>query len=448
MRQVLLANGLIISESSRFIGSVLINEGQIEEIHNGRLDTSVVDTDNITVYDCQGKMIFPGVIDEHVHFRDPGLTEKGDIYTESRAALAGGVTSFFDMPNTSPQTTTPDAWEAKMEHAREASAVNYAFFMGVTNSNFHVLEDMDTSRIPGAKLFLGASTGSMLVDDSSAIHRLFRDFRGVIAIHAESNEIIRANIAEARRLYGDNPPLRLHSEIRSREACVDATRKAVELARKTGARLHVMHVTTADELEFFSNGPLSEKRITSETCPHYLYFNNTSVETTGGLTKCNPAIKTDSDRHALLRAVADGRIDCIATDHAPHLAAQKQGSALTAASGMPSVQFSLPLMLQLAREGHFGYDRVVECMCAAPAEIFGVSRRGYLRPNYWADIVVVDPDADYEITDDMVLSRCGWTPYRGQRLNFRVEQTWVNGTLAYDNGKFTGKQTPLPLRFN
>lgn len=448
MRPVLLANGLIFNEGSRFVGSLLISDGRIAEIHNGRLDPSVIDTDNYTVYDCQGKMILPGVIDEHVHFRDPGLTEKGDMLTESRAAVAGGVTSFFDMPNTSPQTTTEEAWEEKMARAAEVSAANYAFFMGVTNENTDLLLRMDPTRVPGAKLFLGSSTGQMLVDSNTALHRLFSSYKGVIAVHAESESVIRANTLRLKKQYGGDIPLALHSELRSRQACVEATRRAVELARQTGARLHVMHLTTADELEFFSPGDVSMKKITAETCPHYLIFTSESVERSGGLTKCNPAIKSAEDRHALLRAVADGRIDSVATDHAPHLSAQKLGNALTASSGMPSVQFSLPLMMQLAKEGHFSYDTVVERMCAAPARIFNVARRGFLRPNYWADIAVVNPDDDYEITRDMVISRCGWTPYEGRRLNFRVEQTWINGILAYDNGTFTEKQTSLPVRFN
>lgn len=456
-KPTILCNGLIFSDGFRFKGTLIIEDGQIRDIISGAFNPAMFPTDNYEVIDCEGKMIMPGVIDEHVHFRDPGLTEKGDIATESRAAIAGGVTSFFDMPNTVPQTTTIAAWEEKMEIAAASSAANYAFFMGATNDNIDQIMAADYTRIPGVKLFLGSSTGNMLVDSDSSICSLFRNFHRVIACHAENEKIISDNRRKLTDLYDGNPPLKTHSEIRSRQACLEATRHAIELARLTGARLHVMHITTADELALFTPGDIIGKRITSETCPHYLYFTADSVEESGGLTKCNPAIKSDFDRRALRKAVATGRIDVIATDHAPHLLSQKLGgNALTAASGMPSVQFSLPLMLQLAKQGHFSYEDVVARMCNAPAMLFNVDRRGFIRTHYWADIVVVDPDADYEISSADVISRCGWTPYEGIRLNFRVEQTWVNGQLAYVNGQaspdgkphFTGKQTPLAVRFS
>lgn len=449
MKPTVLNNGLIISNGFRFVGSVKIEDGMIAGVSPGRTDSSDIPSEDYDVYDCSGKIIMPGMIDEHVHFRDPGLTEKGDIASESRAALAGGVTSFFDMPNTAPQTTTIEAWQRKMDHAAEVSAINYAFFLGATDTNTDELLRADYTRVPGVKLFMGSSTGGMLMDDDSAIARLFAGFHQVIAVHAESERIIQANREVLLGRYPGGIPLRLHSELRSREACLEATSRAVELARRTGARLHVMHVTTADELTLFDRGNISSKRITAETCPHYLCFTSDSVEETGGLTKCNPAIKTADDRRELLRAVADGRIDIIATDHAPHLLSQKLGGdALTASSGMPSVQFSLPIMMQLARHGYFTLEDVVDRMATAPAQLYNISRRGRLHDRYMADIVVVDPDADYEISDADVLSRCGWTPYRGMRLNFRVEQTWVNGTLAYDRGRFTDRQVALPVRFD
>lgn len=423
----------------------------IRSVDCGRIDLRDVDKTVYDIVDCEGKIVMPGVIDEHVHFRDPGLTEKGNLETESRAAIAGGVTSFFDMPNTRPATTTLEAWEEKTRRAAGVSAANYAFFLGVTNSNLDQILAADPTRVPGAKLFLGASTGNMLVDDDSVVSNLFRSFKGVIACHAESEQVIAASREALKKQYPDGIPVGLHHIVRSRQACVAASAHAVELARRTNARLHLLHVTTADELAFLSPGPITGKRITAETCPHYLIFNQDSVAQTGGLTKCNPAIKTDDDRKALLRAVEEGKIDVIATDHAPHLLSQKQGDALTAASGMPSIRFSLALMLQLARKGHFTYEKVVEKMCANPATLYAIDRRGFLRPNYWADIVIVDPDADHVIDNSDVISICGWTPFAGMRINFRVEQTWVNGRLAYDRRlkeKFTGLQTALPIRFS
>ena len=449
MKPIVLHNGLIISDGFRFVGSVKIEAGLITGVNPGRGDPADISSENYEAYDCSGKIVMPGMIDEHVHFRDPGLTEKGDIASESRAALAGGITSFFDMPNTAPQTTTIEAWQRKMDHAAEVSAINYAFFLGATTDNTDELLRADYTRVPGVKFFMGSSTGGMLLDDDSAIGRLFARFHHVIAVHAESEHIIRANREALLRQYPGGIPLGLHSTLRSREACLEATTRVVDLARRTGARLHVMHVTTADELALFDTGNMASKRITAETCPHYLCFTDDSVEQTGGLTKCNPAIKTDSDRRELLRAVADGRIDVIATDHAPHLLSQKLGGdALTASSGMPSVQFALPIMMQLARHGYFTLEDVVEKMATAPAQLYNISRRGRIADRYMADVVVVDPDADYEISDEDVLSTCGWTPYRGMRLNFRVERTWVNGTLAYDRGRFTDRQVALPVRFD
>lgn len=449
MKPKVLNNGLIISDGFRFVGSIVIDGGLITRVDMGQTDPADIPAENYDVYDCQGKFVLPGMIDEHVHFRDPGMTEKGDIATESRAAIAGGITSFFDMPNTSPLTTTIEAWEQKMARAAEVSAANYAFFLGATNSNIDEILQADYTRVPGIKLFMGSSTGGMLVDNDTEIKRLFSNFHRVIACHAESEAVIAANRERLKKQYPEGIPVGCHSMLRSREACLEATSRAIKLARETGARLHVMHVTTADELALFKPGNLTGKRITAETCPHYLCFTDESVERTGGLTKCNPAIKTEADRRELLRAVADGRIDVIGTDHAPHLLSQKLGgNALTAASGMPSVQFALPVMMQLAGKGYFTLEDVVDKMAAAPARLYGISRRGYLRQQYMADIVVVNPDADYTITRNDVIGPCGWSPYEGMRLHFRVEQTWVNGELAYINGKFTDRQIPLAIRFD
>lgn len=449
MKPKILCNGLIFNDGLRFRGTIAIVDGMIKKVEGGVIDPSTISRENYDVTDLRGKMVFPGFIDTHVHFREPGFAEKGDIRSESTAAVAGGCTTYFDMPNNIPPTTTIAAWQDKMERAAESSMANYAFYLGVTAGNIDELLRADYTHTPGVKLFMGSSTGNMLVDNDDAIRRLFEEFPGIIAAHAESESEIARNKAALSEQYPGGIPVGLHHLVRSREACVKATRRAVELARETGARLHVLHITTADELEFFSPGAVEGKQITAETCPHYLYFDSSSVESTGGLTKCNPAIKSIEDRRALRHAVADGVIDTIGTDHAPHQLVQKRvNNALKAASGMPSIQFALPLMLQLANRGCFTYEDVVEKMAHNPARIFNIDRRGFIRPNYWADLAVVDPDADYELDASEVVSPCGWTPYEGVRLRFRVEQTWVNGELAYNHGKFPGNHTPLPVRFS
>lgn len=449
MKPKILSNGLIISDGFRFLGSVVIDGGLIMRVDIGQTSLSDIPTENYEVFDCCGKLILPGIIDEHVHFRDPGMTEKGDIATESRAAIAGGVTSFFDMPNTKPATTTIEAWERKMARAAEVSAANYAFFIGATNDNIDEILHADYTRVPGVKLFMGSSTGGMLVDNDTGLRRLFTQFPRVIACHAESEKVIEENRSRLSAQFPGGIPVAYHSTIRSRQACLEATVKAMAIARETGARLHILHISTADELALLHPGNPNGKRITAETCPHYLCFTEESVGRTNGLTKCNPALKSETDRRELLRAVADGRIDIIATDHAPHLLGQKLGgTALTAASGMPSVQFSLPVMMQLAKDGHFTYEDVVEKMSSAPARLYGISRRGYIRQQYMADLVVVNPSGGHSISDEDVISPCGWTPYNGMYVSFSVEQTWVNGQPAYINGTFTGRQTPLAIRFD
>ena len=438
---ILLANGEIINDGHRFTGTVAIgDDGCIAAVDRGTLDASAVDTAAHRVIDLRGRLVMPGVIDEHVHFRDPGLTEKGDIATESLAAVAGGVTTYFDMPNTRPATVDMATWEAKMARAAEVSRANYAFFPGVTDSNLGELMDFDPRRIPGVKLFMGASTGGMCTDSPEALRRLFATYRGVIAVHAEDGRVMEANLAMLTERYPGGIPAVCHRDVRDRRACVAATEKAVRLARECDARLHVMHISTADELRFFSPGEVEAKTITAETCPHYLIFADLEPDDEAvNLTKCNPAIKTATDRQALLRAIGDGIIDTVATDHAPHLLAQKQGDALTAASGMPSVQFSLPLMLEQAAQGAFDIHTVVRVMCHAPAGLWRIDRRGYLRRGYHADIAVVNPSAPHTITDADVVSRCGWTPYRGHTTRFAIEQTWVNGHLAFSAGE---KNTP------
>lgn len=446
---VLFYNARIINEGADFTGYLLTDGGMIAAIGEGTPPEEMV-ADALRALDLEGRMLLPGVIDTHVHFRDPGMTHKADINSESRAAVAGGVTSFIDMPNTNPPTVSIEAWEAKMELAAERSVANYAFFIGATNTNLDELLAADYTRVPGVKLFLGSSTGNMLVDSESMISRLFASVDALIAVHAESEKIIAANRAAAAAEYeGQEVPLELHRMIRSREACVEAARQAIELARAHDARLHLLHVSTADEIDLIPDNH-SEFKITAETCPHYLWFDSTDYSRLGARVKCNPAIKEPTDRDALLKAVADGRIDTVATDHAPHLPADKEGDAMHAASGMPGIQFSLPVMLELSRRGYFPESTVVERMCHAPARLFGIDRRGFLRPGYYADLTIVDmvQGDGVTISDADVVSRCGWTPYVGAQLHYRVAATYVNGGLVYDDGNIVLPSWAMPLRFN
>lgn len=423
--------GTIVNEGKRFIGYIAYCDGVITDVGELPLPDKYKSQD-CTLIDASGCYVLPGVIDTHVHFRDGGnaLSPKGNITSESNAAMAGGVTSCFDMPNTVPQTVTLDAWRKKMEHAKIASKVNYAFFLGAANDNIEELKRADYSSIPGIKLFMGASTGNMLVDNNDALDELFREFRDrVIAVHAENQTIIEANKKRLIARYGtEDLPVSLHSALRSREACVTSAEKAVSLAKKYNSRLHLLHISTADELLLLTGGDVSDKRITAETCPHYLYFTEDDYSRLGARIKCNPAIKTAADRDALIKAISDGRIDVIATDHAPHLLSDKHGNAFSAASGMPGVQFSLPLMLELTRtHSELTMERVVELMSHNPAIIYSISRRGFLRTGNYADIVIVKEVPEYTVSDADVKSLCGWTPYAGMTLHYMVIKTIVNG---------------------
>lgn len=442
----LLYNALIVNEEETFWGYMVINGDEIALVGRGEPDNELVGSGDFKLVDCEGDMLMPGAVDSHVHFRDPGLTAKGDIATESRAAVAGGVTSYMEMPNTKPATVTLESWNDKMERAAGVSLANYSFFIGATNDNLETLLAADYTRVPGVKLFMGSSTGNMLVDSESMLDRLFASLPALIMVHAEDESVIRAGRADIEARYPQGgAPLSLHVEMRSSEACVKATRHAVALARKHGARLHVAHVSTAAELEFFSPGNVAGKTITAETCPHYLLFTAADIESRGARVKCNPAIKTDADRLALVKAVREGVIDTIATDHAPHLPADKEGDLLHAASGMPGVQFSLPLMLTMG----FTPQLTARLTAHNPATLFGIVKRGFLRPGYKADIVRVKRLAEpHTITDDDVVSLCGWTPYAGSRVAYGVVTTWVNGHEAYDRGVFTATISSEPLLFN
>lgn len=421
-------------------------EGVITDAGTG--DSWPHDADEII--DAGGRLMLPGVIDTHVHFRDPGLIRKADFASESLAAAAGGVTSVIDMPNTIPATVTIDAWEDKMRMGAEKSAVNYAFFIGATNTNTDTLLHADYSRVAGIKLFLGSSTGDMLVDRREALDRLFEAAPALIAVHAESERLIREGREKVAAQYnGQEVPIACHPVIRSRQACLESSALAVEMARRHGARLHLCHISTADELALL-NDTDGKGLITAETCPHYLWFDSMDYTRLGARIKCNPAIKDSTDRKALVRALADGIIDTVATDHAPHLAADKKGDALHAASGMPGIENSLSVMLELADRGLIGLPRVVDAMAHRPAEIFGIRNRGYLRPGYAADLVLAERSVDPEpLTDAKARTRCGWTPYAGERFHWRVASTWVNGTRVYDGDtprRIAGVAQPLRFR--
>lgn len=425
----LVKGGTIVNEGRTFNGSLVIEDERITQIIEGN-HTPEASYDE--VIDASGCFVLPGVIDDHVHFREPGLTEKADMESESRAAAAGGVTTYFDMPNTVPQTTTLEALEEKFALAATKSHVNYSFFFGATNDNDSLFPQLDIHRIPGIKLFMGSSTGNMLVDRREALECIFSTAPLPIMAHCEDTDIINRNMAEARRRYGDDPQVTHHPEIRSEEACYESSRLAVELAVKHHSRLHIAHLTTAKELDLLSTSP---DNITAEATVAHLYFSDRDYQDLGTRIKCNPAIKTEHDREALREALNDGRIAVIGTDHAPHLLSQKEGGCARAASGMPMIQFSLVTMLELVDQGVLPLERLVELMCHNPARLFEVRQRGFIREGYQADIVIVRPDTGWIVTKDCIQSRCGWSPMEGHMYLWRVERTLCNGHTVYEQGR-------------
>lgn len=429
--KTLIKGGNIVNEGRVTNGYIVIEDGNIIEISKQQPDASFDET-----IDASGCYVLPGVIDDHVHFREPGLTEKADIDSESRAAAAGGVTSYFDMPNCNPQTTTVEALEEKQALAEKKSHVNYAFFYGATNDNADTFSKLDATRIPGIKLFMGSSTGNMLVDRQEALERIFKTCKLPLMAHCEDTDIINRNMANAKEAWGEDPPVSLHAMIRSEEACLESTRKAVALANKYGTRLHVAHISTAEELELFTVCRDSvATNITAEACVGHLLFTQLDHERLGARIKVNPAIKTPVDQFMLREALTDGRISVVGTDHAPHLLSQKQGGCVKAASGMPMIQFSLVSMLELVDEGVLTIQRLVELMCHNPARLFDVQQRGFLRPGYRADITIVRPKTPWTVTTDCILSKCGWSPMEGHEYQWRVERTLCNGHTVYANGQ-------------
>lgn len=435
MNKKLIKNVRIINEGRSYQGAVLINGEMIEAVYEGEVPSGIIAETN-DIVDGQGKWLLPGCIDDQVHFREPGLTYKADIYSESRAAVAGGVTSFMDMPNTKPQTTTIENLEWKFNRAAETSAANYSFFFGGTNDNMEEIRRLDRSRVPGLKLFLGSSTGNMLVDKKDALERIFSESDLLIAVHAEKEEIIKRNIAYYTQKYGEDLDISFHSKIRSEEACYASSSEAVELATRLGTRLHILHLSTAKETTLLDNKlPLKDKKITGEVCVHHLWFHDGDYALFGNRIKWNPSIKTLADRTALREAVNNDKIDIIATDHAPHLLSEKEGSCLKAASGGPLVQHSLIVMLELAMEGRFTYEKVVDKMAHKPAELFHIDRRGYIRPGYYADLVLIDPNKTWTVSKENILTKCGWSPFEGYTFHHAVDTTWVNGEIVWQDGQ-------------
>ena len=430
--KTLISNAIIVNEGKSFRGNVIIDNDIITEVNdNTKMPSGIFDC----VIDASDCYLLPGVIDDHVHFRDPGLIDKADIESESRAAAVGGVTSFFDMPNTLPQTTSLESLNAKFWSAKIKSHINYSFFFGATNTNVELFGQLDMRRIPGIKLFMGSSTGNMLVDREKSLKKIFQSTNGKpLMVHCEDTGIINRNMAEYKNKYGEDPDIKYHPLIRSEEACYKSTSTAVKMAKEYGTRLHVAHVTTARELELFAP---DDDKITAEVVVGHLLFSDEDYERMGARIKVNPAVKTKEDRDALRKALNDGRIAVIGTDHAPHLITEKMGGAAKAMSGMPMIQFSLVSMLELVDEGVLTIERMVQLMCHRPASLFGVEQRGYIRKGYKADLVVVKPHTPWTVSPTCIESKCGWSPMTGHQYDWQVVHTFCNGHAVYSAGDFS-----------
>ncbi len=445
--KTLICNATLINEGESFRGSLLISGERIESVIRG--DHHPANGEGIArLIDARGSYLLPGAIDDQVHFREPGLTHKGDIASESRAAVAGGVTSYLEMPNTLPQTITRALLEEKFRRAGEVSAANYSFFMGATHDNLEELVQTDPSSVCGIKVFMGSSTGNMLVDDHRVLEAIFSHSPLLIALHCEEETLVRANLERAHRQYGEEVPIACHPEIRSAEACYRSTARAVELASRTGARIHVFHLSTARETGLFSPGPVAGKKITAEVCIHHLWFDDHDYATLGPLIRWNPAIKTAEDKEGLWKALLGNRIDVVATDHAPHTLEEKRRSYFRASSGGPMVQHSLVAMFEASLQGRITPAAIVEKMCHAPADLFRIRQRGYLRPGYFADLVILDPSKSWQVAPENLLYKCGWSPFDGLTFHHSVTHTFVNGQLAYHDGNIREEVRGQRLRFD
>jgi dihydroorotase len=443
MGSILLKNASIVSDKVIYESDILIQGDHISKIDRS------ISHKTAKVFDLAGSYVLPGFIDDQVHFREPGLTHKGTIATESRAAIAGGITSYMEQPNTIPQTTTLQNLEAKFAIAKNTSFANYSFLFGGTNDNLEELKRLDKNACSGIKLFLGSSTGNMLVDNEEVIEKIFRNTDMVISAHCEDETTIRRNLDKYRQIYGDAIPMKCHPLIRSEEACYISSSKAVALAKKMGARLHVFHVSTGKETDLFQNDrPLAEKKITAEACIHHLWFSDEDYDAKGSLIKWNPAVKTAADRSKLWEAVLDDRIDIIATDHAPHTLDEKNNVYEKAPSGGPLVQHAVPALFEKFHEGLISLERIVEKMCHNPAILFQIEKRGYIKEGYFADIVVANLNKRWAVTKGNIAYKCGWSPFEGVRFRSRITHTFVNGHLAYENGNFSNERNARRLTFN
>ncbi|MDG2526439.1 dihydroorotase [Stenotrophomonas sp. HITSZ_GD] len=443
MTRTLIVNARLVNEGRQFDADLRIGEdGRIAQI-GPQLSAAPGET----VVDAAGRWLLPGMIDDQVHFREPGLTHKGDVATESAAAVAGGLTSFMDMPNTNPPTLNAAALQAKYDMAAGRAWGNYGFYLGASNDNLADIQQLDPKTAPGIKVFMGASTGNMLVDNPQTLDAIFRDAPTPIITHCEDTPTIDATMKAFVEKYGDNLTASMHPDIRSREACLKSSQLAVSLAKKHGTRLHVLHISTADELALFTPGPIEGKRITAETCIHFLRFDRADYERLGNLIKCNPSIKDASDREALIRALAEDVIDVLATDHAPHTWEEKQKPYAQAPSGLPLVQYALVAALELVHEGRLPVEKIVHKFAHAPALLFNVAERGFLREGYWADLVLVD-NTPFTVKREDVLSKCGWSPFEGTTFRSKIGSTWVNGQQVWDGAKLVGTPQGQRLRFD
>lgn len=443
MNTFLIKNGQLVNEGEVFVGDILIENGRIAKIA-----TAIENINNVRVIDAQGLWVLPGMIDDQVHFREPGLTHKGDIESESRAAIAGGITSFIEQPNTVPNAVTQELLEDKYQIASEKSFANYSFMMGGTNDNLEEVLKTNPRNVAGIKLFLGSSTGNMLVDKEEVLEKIFSSTDMLIAVHAEDEATIQQNLARYKEQYGEDISVACHPLIRSAEACYLSSSKAIALAEKTGARLHVFHVSTAIETKLFRNDiPLRDKKITAEVCVHHLWFSDEDYATKGNLIKWNPAVKSSSDRAALWEALLDDRIDVIATDHAPHTLEEKAKPYSQAPSGGPLVQHALVALLEASKEGMISIEKIVEKTAHNPAILFQIEQRGFLREGYHADLVLVDPNSDWTVSADNILYKCGWSPFEGQTFSSKITHTFVNGNLVYEDGKISEKKSGQRLLF-
>lgn len=443
MNSYLIKNARIVNEGTTQTGDVLIEDGIIKEIG------SAIENTTAKTIDAEGKYLIPGLIDDQVHFREPGLTHKANIGTESRAAVAGGITTFIEQPNTVPQATTQELLQDKFDIAEKSSYTNYSFMFGGTNDNLEELLKTNPKNVAGIKLFLGSSTGNMLVDNPEVLEKIFSSTKLIISVHCEDEDTIRKNTEHYKGIYGDDIPIELHPVIRSAEACYISSSKAIELAKKTGARLHIFHLSTAKEMDLFRNDiPLEEKQITAEVCVHHLWFSEEDYKEKGTFIKWNPAVKKSSDREALWKALLDDRLDVLATDHAPHTLEEKSNPYTKAPSGGPLVQHALLALTEKVKEGVWTMEKLVEKACHNPAKIFQIEKRGFIREGYFADLVLLDDNKPQTVSKDNVLYKCGWSPFEGTTFSSTVTQTFVNGTLMYDDGVFDDATKGKRITFN